>query len=82
MLLNSVRFDIYVQIVAAGTDKRSLPAHSIPLVAQGTLILWFGFLAFNAGTATSTSFWDRFSPIINFNPPHAVCMPWSPYCPC
>lgn len=34
-------------------DKRSLPAHSIPLVAQGTLILWFGFLAFNAGTVAT-----------------------------
>lgn len=30
--------------------RRAIPGHSMPLVAHGTIILWFGFLAFNGGS--------------------------------
>ena len=33
-------------------------------------------------TATPTSFWGRFSPILSSQLPHTVRVPWSPYCPC
>ena len=29
------------------------------------------------GTATSTSFWDRLSPILSSHLPHTVRVPWS-----